>query len=353
MVRFGDREVGDGAPCFITFEAGATHDGVDTAKRLARYAAEAGADAVKFQFIDPDRLVADKSQSFSYEVLIDRETGETKSITERLYDILCRRVLSEDEWRELKGYCDSLGLTFFATVSFEEEAELLVDIGCQSIKIASADVNHHPLIRHLARTGLCLQLDTGNATIGEIEAAVDIICSEGNENIVIHHCPSGYPARLESINLNVITTLKQMFPFPIAFSDHSPGWEMDIAAVALGANLVEKTITEDRTTRSIEHIMSIERPEMVAFVQSIRELEVALGSPRRTLYPAEREKRDKVRRSAFLKAAAKAGQSLRQVEVDFRRPGTGISPDLFEKLFDLHLNSDLPAGHQIILRDLK
>ena len=97
---------------------------------------------------------------------------------------------------------------------------------------------------------MCLQLDTGNSSIGEIEAAVDVIRAAGNENIIIHHCPSGYPAHLESINLNVIPTLKRMFPYPIAYSDHTPGWEMDVAALALGANLIEKSITEDRMTRS-------------------------------------------------------------------------------------------------------
>ena len=125
------------------------------------------------------------------------------------------------------------------------------------------------LIRLAARTGLCLQLDTGNSNLGEIEDAVDVIRSEGNDNIIIHQCPSGYPAHLDSINVRIIQTMRQMFPFPIAFSDHTPGATMDIAAVAVGANLVEKTITLDRTTRSIEHIMSLEPQDMAAFVQSI------------------------------------------------------------------------------------
>ena len=352
MVKFGDRIVGDGEPCFITFEAGPTHDGLPAAKRLIEHASRTGADAIKFQFVSPDRLVSDKQQPFTYDILVDRDTGETETITEPLYDIICRRVLTTEEWWEAKRYSDSLGLAFFVTVSFEEELDLLVAIGCDSVKIASADVNHYSLLRRVARAGLCLQLDTGSATIGEIETAIDIIRAEGNENIIIHHCPSGYPAHLESINLNVIKTLKQMFPYPVAYSDHAPGWEMDIAAVALGANLVEKTITEDRTTRSIEHIMSIEPDEMAAFVQRIRDVEVALGTKRRILHPAEREKRNLVRRSVFIKSAAKSGQQLGAVEVDFRRPGTGISPDLFEQLTNLSLRYDLPAGHQLKLEDL-
>src|SRR3546814_10453455 len=139
MVKFGTRRVGDGQPCFITYEAGPTHSGLESAKRLASLAAEAKADAVKFQVIDPDRLVADRKQLFTYEVLVDRDSGATESISEPLYDILCRRALAKDEWRELKRHCDSLGLAFFATIGFEDEIELLEELRCDSIKIASAD----------------------------------------------------------------------------------------------------------------------------------------------------------------------------------------------------------------------
>ena len=168
-IKISNREIGDGNPCFITFEAGPTHDGLESAKHLVKLAAEAGADAIKFQISDPDRLVADKKMPFSYEVLVDRKTGKTETVTEPLYDILCRRALTPDEWRELKQYSDSLGLVFFSTVGFEEDVQLLEELGCHSIKIASADVNHFPLIRRVARTGMNVQLDTGNATIGEVE----------------------------------------------------------------------------------------------------------------------------------------------------------------------------------------
>jgi N,N'-diacetyllegionaminate synthase len=351
-VTFGKKKVGDGEPCFITFEAGPTHNGLKSAKRLVGFAAQAGADAIKFQIIDPDRLVADKKQLFSYEILIDQKAGKTETITEPLYDILCRRVISKDEWKDLKGYSDSLGLAFFATVSFDDEIDLLEELECDSIKIASADVNHWPLIRKAARTGMCVQLDTGNATIGEIEEAVDIIVSEGNENIIIHNCPSGYPARLESINLNLIPTLKRLFPYPVAFSDHTPGWDMDIAAVALGANLVEKTITENRTTRSVEHIMSLEPPDMKYFVKKIHELQVALGNNRRVLHPEEAEKRKAFRRSAFLRRPVEKGKSVCLIDIEFRRPGYGIAPNEFESLQNARFSKNLPAGHMIKLEDL-
>jgi sialic acid synthase SpsE len=352
MIELGKRRVGDGHPTFVTFEAGPTHSGFESAKELISLAADAGADAVKFQILDPDRLVADKSQMFSYDILVDKQTGETETIEEPLYDIMCRRSLSESEWKSLKQYSDQLGLAFFATVGFMEEIELLEKMQCDSIKIASADVTHFPLIRRAARTGMCIQLDTGNATLGEIEKAVDVIRVEGNESIIIHQCPSGYPARLNSINLNIIKTLKQMFPYPVAYSDHTPGWEMDVAAIAMGANLVEKTITFDRTARSVEHIMSIEPAQMAAFIQSIRDLEIAMGSNRRIMAPEEIEKSKKIRRSVFTQGKAKAGQKLKEVKVDFRRPGIGIAPDAYEKLLESTLKHDLSEGSMLKMEDL-
>lgn len=351
-ITFGNRTIGDGHPCFITYEAGPTHDSLCSAKHLVTLAAEAGANAIKFQIFDPDRLVADKKMPFSYDILVDRETGATETVEEPLYDILCRRCLTSDEWRELKRFSDSLGLAFFSTVGFPEDIQLLEELNCHSIKIASADINHFPLIRMAARTGACVQLDTGNATLGEVEAAVDVIRSEGNENIIIHQCPSGYPARLSSINLNIIPTLKRLFSYPIAFSDHTPGWEMDIAAVALGANLLEKTITTDRTIRSVEHIFSLEPTEMPTFIRIIRDVEIALGSTRRIMHKEERIKQMSIRRSVYLKSGVRAGQKLSDADVDFRRPGFGISPDMYEKLLETSFVQDLPAGNMLQMGDL-
>jgi sialic acid synthase SpsE len=285
-------------------------------------------------------------------VLLDRETGKTETVSEPLYDILCRRALDAKSWRALKSYSDSLGLAFFATIGFDDEISLLEDIGCHSIKIASADVNHLPLIRRAARTGMCLQLDTGSATLGEIEVAIDTVLEEGNSSIIIHQCPSGYPAKRDGINLNIIRTLKQMFGLPVAYSDHTPGWEMDVAAIALGANLVEKTITEDRTTRSIEHIFSLENAEMKRFIQVVRDLEVAMGMRRRVLAPDEKSKRNNYRRSVFLAGPAKAGTRLLDASIEFRRPGHGIGPDRMDELKNRTLRRDLPAGHRLALDDL-
>jgi N,N'-diacetyllegionaminate synthase len=348
----GPCKVGDGHPCVVVFEAGATHTGLDSAIALTTLAAEAGADAIKFQILDPDRLVADRKMPFSYDVLVDRATGKTETVSEPLYDILCRRSLTLPQWKQVYEVAKACNLAFFATVTFPEDIDLMAEIGGHSIKIASADVNHFPLIRYAARTGMSIQLDTGNATLGEIESAVDVIRAEGNERIIIHQCPTGYPARLESINLNIIRTLRQMFPYPVAYSDHTPGWEMDVAAVAIGANLVEKTITADRMTRSTEHIFSLDPTQMKDFVRIVRDVEKAMGQPRRLLRSEERERRRAVRRSVFLPDGGCKGARLSMLKVEFRRPGFGIGPDDFERLADRVLARDVPAGHMLASLDL-
>lgn len=326
-IEIAGRTIGDGHPCFITYEAGPTHDGVETAIRLVQEAAQAGADAVKFQIFDSDRLVADRQQLFSYSILRDRSTGEMEEISEPLYNILQRRCLSPEQWRRVKAEADLCRLAFFATIGFEEDLNLLLELGCHSVKIASADVDHAPLLRLAARSGLNVQLDTGNAEIPEIEEAVRILECEGCDSIIIHQCPSGYPARLPSICLRMIQSLRTHFPAcPIAYSDHTPEADMDIAAVALGANLVEKTITLDRCTPSVEHVFSLEPADMRTFIQRLRDVETALGTADRRLSDEQKLKRSLVRRSPYARHAAAAGTSLADLAVEFRRPGTGINP---------------------------
>jgi len=327
-VTINGKNIGNGYPSFIVLEAGPTHDSLGSAKRLVQAANMAGADAIKFQILDPDRLVADRQQLFSYEILSDRESGASETVTEPLYNILKRRCLTKDEWRELKAYCDSLDLVFFSTATFEDEVDFLVELGCDTVKVCSGDIDHLPFIEYCARTGMCVQIDTGNATIGEVERATDTILACGNDRIIIHHCPSGYPARLESINLNIITTLKKMFSFPIAFSDHTPGWDMDVAATALGANMVEKTITMDRTTPSVEHMFSLEPFEMQQFVKTVRDVEIALGGYRKIIQPEERDKNYAIRRSLVTCRAVVAGEKVCRDTVEFARPGFGLRPSM-------------------------
>ena len=353
MFCMGERCIGDGQPVFIVCEAGATHTGLSSAMELASHAARAGADAVKFQIIDPERLVPDRSQPFTYGVLTDRDTGETRDVTESLYGILKRRYLDFDQWRALKNHCDDLGIIFFSTVTFFHEADLLIRIGVDTVKICSGDITHFPLIRYCAQKGLGIQLDTGNASLGEVERAVDEILKTENSKYMINHCPTGYPARAENINLRMIPTLKQMFGCPVAFSDHTPGWEMDVAAISLGANMVEKTITLDRTTRGPEHQFSLEPREMKEFVQSVRHLETALGRSRKVCTDQDRKMAVGGRRSMVLAKNVKKGELLSQAMLDYARPGTGLSPDLVDTVMGRRCVKDFTRGHILDWGDLK
>lgn len=346
-VSIKQKLIGNKHPCYIVFEAGPTHGGFEGAMELIKLASEKGADAIKFQILDPDKLVSDKEQLFDFDILLDKKSNKTKKVSAPLYELLKKRALSKNEWAQIISFSKSLNLAFFATVGFKEEVDFLVELGCDSIKIASADVNHYQLIDYAAQTGLCIQLDTGNATLGEIEAAVNIIEKNNNSQIIIHQCPSGYPAHIDSIQLNMITTLKTMFPYPIAYSDHSPGWEMDIAAVALGANLIEKTITLDRETPSVEHIMSIEPQEMELFIKSIKNIERAMGASRRILSENQIENRKKVRRSLYLLEAANKGTLISHLKCEFKRPGFGLGPDALSDAGDYILNQDMKAGEYI------
>jgi N,N'-diacetyllegionaminate synthase len=345
LVSMGNRKVGSGTPVYIVFEAGPTHTGLDVAKKLADHAKSAGADAIKFQITDHRKLIQDRELLFNYKI-IDKN-GKIKSVTEPLFDIWERRYMPVEDWKNLKKYCDRIKLHFFATVFSKDDVDLVCEMGCDSLKIASQDTNYQDLIQYAAEKKIPIQLDTGGSSIGEVERAVDWILEKNNNQIIINHCPSGYPARLESINLNIIKTLKSMFEYPIAFSDHTPGWEMDVAAVSIGANIIEKTITLDRTQNSCEHMMSLEPHEMKRFVSVIRETEIALGSNRRIITPEERKIRKSTRRSAYLITNVKANDIIKREDFEFCRPGYGIKPDQYKKIIGKTYKKNLKKGQML------
>lgn len=355
-LSISNKNVGDSHPCFITFEAGPTHNGFQSALALVEEAAKSGADAIKFQIFDPDELISDKNQLFNYSILINKQTNELKEVSESLYDIFCRRQLTPTEWKRVKEKADELSLLFFATAGSIKDINLLVELNCHSVKIASSDINHLPLLQAAAKSKMVVQIDTGSSDINEIKDAVEFLENNECRQIIIHQCPSGYPARLQSICLNMIATLKEMFPsYPIAYSDHTPDADMDIAAVALGANLIEKTITFDRTTPSVEHVFSLEPLEMASFIKRIRDVEVAMGLSIRCLSKTQKGKRDMVRRSTFVVSDAKAGTPLNQLEVRFMRPCVGITPADWHNYFKQGsvLCKDVAAGYPLNHTDIE
>jgi sialic acid synthase SpsE len=347
--RIGNREISQKKNgVYVVLEAGPTHTGLLSAKKLVSVAKKAGADAIKFQLLSADRLMADRSIMFEYKYLEKDDNGNETYIPvkEPLYEILKRRELTRNEWRELKEYCDSLGIVMFSTATYKDEVDFLVDeLGVESIKINSSDINELGLIRYCAAMGINIQIDTGNADLWEIERAVIAAEETGCNNIIIHLCPSGYPARLESIHLKMLRTLKTMFPdYSIAFSDHSSGWEMDVAAVALGADMIEKTITLDRTIKSCEHSFSLEPQDARKFIKTIRELEIALGSARRVIPSDIKKKRKNTRRSPYALKDLKTGKIIKEADFEFKRPGFGITSEEFEFFIGKKLIREIKQG---------
>lgn len=352
MLEIAGKSIGYDSETFVTFEVGPTHNGLNSAKKLVKQSKKAGADAVKFQIFDVDKLISDKKQIFSYKILESKDPHLVKDVSEPLYTILKRRCLEREEWVELKSYCNQLDICFFATVFSESDVDFVKNIGCESIKIASADLNYTDLLIKAAESNLVIQIDTGMSTLEEIEKAVKTIEKAGNKKIIIHHCPTGYPASLKDVNLNIISNLKKRFRYPIAYSDHNPGYDMDLAAIALGASLIEKTITEDRTTPSVEHIMSLEPDEFQDFISTVKTFKLALGSKNRTLDDSELTQRNLLRRSLHLEQNVKKGQTLGEVDFKFKRPGTGIMPDEYTKYLNYKFIKDFTKNHIIKKTDI-
>jgi N,N'-diacetyllegionaminate synthase len=319
--RIGDCIVGDGHPCFISLEAGATHTGLQSALELVRAAADAGADAVKFQTILADELMADED----FEIAFESASGKSQ---ESVYNALKRRELTLEEWAEVKAFCDRRGLLFISTPSGFETVDWLKKLGAAAIKVSKSDINHRVLIEYIAQQGLPVILD-GRERFEDVETAARICEDAGVEDIVVMHCPSGYPAERAGIHLSAIKTIKETFGYPVAYSDHSVGEMMNYVALGIGVNFIEKTITLDRTTEAVEHFMSLEATEVKSFVEQIRISEAALGDPR-VIFSSRVNKT--LRRSLIAKRDIQVGETLGLDNVDFKRPGTHIPADSAENV---------------------
>ena len=340
-VKIGGRQVGEGHPVFISFEAGATHGGLDSARALCKAAAEAGADAVKFQTVRATDLMTKDAQ-------IEFETPSGRR-SESVRGALERRELGFDDWKRLKDYCDKLKLAFISTPSGPETVDLLAEIGAAAIKVSKSDVNHRVLIDYIARKRLPVILD-GRERFEDVEQAARICESHGLLDIVVMHCPSGYPAQHAGIHLRAIRHIKEIFGYPVGYSDHSVGTAMNFAAIALGADLLEKTITADRRTEAVEHYMSLEPHELAAFVKEVRAVEAALGDPR--IIFSSRVNAEH-RRSIQARHAIRAGAVIRLEDLDFRRPGTRLAADRYEEVVGRTAARDIPAGEFLSAADLR
>ena len=258
-IRIGDREVGDDSPCFVIAEAGSNHDGkLERAMQLIDAASEAGADAVKFQTFEAERLY----NRFS-----------SKDTVDMLSEIELKR-----EWhRELMDHAERRNIMFLTSVFDEDSADFLDGLGIVAFKIASSELNHIPLISHVARKSKPMMLSTGAANEQEIRDAIDAVHAAGNENVALLHCISHYPTEMEEVNLRAMLALRDEFRCPVGFSDHTMVIGAAIAAVAMGANIIEKHLTMSRQLFGPDHSYATEPDEFKSMVVGIREVEAMLG----------------------------------------------------------------------------
>jgi sialic acid synthase SpsE len=321
VIEVGGRTVGPGHPCYVIAEAGANHNrDLGLAKELIDVAADAKADAVKFQTYTAEGLYSRKTPNPSYLKKKDLLKSDTETVWE-----LIKRVEIPWEWHdELAAHAAGAGIHFLSTPFEEAAVDVLEKVGVPAYKIASYEITHLPLIEHAARTGKPLLISTGMASLADIERALDTANAAGCDQIALLHCASSYPAEFDILNLRAIGTLAQAFGVPIGYSDHTMGHTADVVSVALGATLIEKHYTLSRSMDGPDHGFALEPAELAGMVTAIREAEASLGSPIKRVTEAEGELYRLARRSLVAARPITAGQRIELADIAVKRPGYGI-----------------------------
>ncbi len=345
-IRIGNRAVGVGHPAFIVAEAGVNHNGsLDLARRMVDTAVKAGAHSVKFQTFNAERLVAPSAPKAEYQ-------KRTTAAAESQLEMLRRLELSPKAHRDLMAYCRAQGILFMSTPFDEESADFLDDLGVVVFKIPSGEITNLPFLAHVARKGKPMIVSTGMAHLGEVEAAVRAIEEAGNRQFVLLHCVSSYPANPAEANLRAMHAMATAFNAPVGYSDHTPGIEVALAAVALGACVIEKHFTLDRTLPGPDHQASLEPEELAALVRGVRIVELALGHGRKEPTAGELDTARVVRKSLIAALDIPKGTVLSAEMIAVRRPGTGLPPNMRAPLLGLTAKQDIPAGTVLTLEML-
>lgn len=346
-VEIGNRKVGPNQPIFIVAEAGVNHNGnPETARRLVDAAAAAGADAVKFQTFKAERLATLAAPKAAYQV-------ESSPSRESQLEMLRRLELSEKDHRELIAYCREKEILFLATPFEEESADFLESLNLPAFKIPSGELTNLPFLAHVARKGRPMIVSTGMATLEEVERGVRTIRENGAPELILLHCVSNYPADPAEVNLRALATLWEAFQVPVGYSDHTPGIEIALAAAALGAVLIEKHFTLDRTLPGPDHRASLEPAELMDMVQGIRRIESALGHGEKVPAPAEAAISAVARKSLVAARDLPAGTVLARSDVAIKRPGTGIPPADLQRVLGKKIHRNLACDELFTWGDLR
>jgi N,N'-diacetyllegionaminate synthase len=306
----------------IIAEAGVNHNGdMALAKALIDAAAAAGADLVKFQTFSASRLVAPGALKADYQ-------SRTTDAAESQHAMLRRLELSPEMHRTLIAHCNARGIPFFSTGFDVESIDLLLSLGMDRFKVPSGELTNLPYLRHIGGFGKPVMLSTGMATLGEVEWAIDVLERAGTPRarITVLHCNTEYPTPMVDVNLRAMVSMRDAFGVEVGYSDHTPGIEVAIAAVALGATVIEKHFTTDRSLPGPDHAASLEPDELTAMVKAIRNIETALGDGIKRPTASEARNKDVARKSIVAGRAIRAGETLDAGNLVVKRPGSGISP---------------------------
>ena len=332
---------------YIIAEAGVNHNGsIETAKQLITEAKKAGADAVKFQTFRADAITTKVNLQAEYQ----KKQG---GADDTQYSMLKKLELGQDAYRELANYAAECGIAFLSSPFDETSADLLEAIGVPMYKIGSGEITNIPFLKHVAGKGKPVILSTGMSTLGEVEEALNAIYSVGNRSVSLLHCVTEYPAPFEEINLNAMKTMRDAFDVTVGYSDHTMGIEIAVAAAALGAEIIEKHFTLDRTMEGPDHSSSLEPHEFKSMVESIRNVESALGSGIKHPASCEHKNKPLVRKSLVAARDMFAGATLNIDNVAIKRPGTGIQPRDLDKAIGLELKTDVTMDVVITWEMLK
>lgn len=331
----------------IIAEAGVNHNGsLDLAKRLVDEAALAGVDLIKFQTFEADKLVSRSARRAEYQ-----RHNMGALIDDSQYTMLKRLELSHEQHEELVAYCHVKGIRFFSTAFDLDSIDYLHSLDLGLWKVPSGEITNYPYLRKIARYGEPVILSTGMCELSDIEAALQVLLSNGvqKEQITILHCNTEYPTPMKDVNLRAMLEIGRTFGVKVGYSDHTEGIEVPIAAVALGATVIEKHFTLDKAMEGPDHKASLEPEELRAMVKTIRNIELALGNGHKSVSESERKNRTVARKSIVAACPIRKGDLLTEKNLTVKRPGNGISPMRWEEVVGTCAIRDYQEEEQIEL----
>ena len=327
----------------IIAEAGVNHNGsLERAKEMALAAKKAGADIVKYQTAVPEQVVSRFTEKADYQ---KQQTGSEESQLEMIKKI----HFGFEEHRQLKEYCDEIGIRYLSTPFDLDSIDFLATLGMPVWKIPSGEITNLPYLEKVAALKKPLILSTGMSMLSEIEDALAVLEENGCEDVTLLHCNTEYPTPMEDVNLLAMRELEEQFALPVGFSDHTLGIEADIAAAALGACVIEKHFTLDKTLEGPDHQASLEPDELEAMVRAIRNIEKALGTGEKHVTPSEAKNRPIARKSIVAKRAIKKGEVFTAENLTTKRPGDGISPMRWYDVLGKEASRDFAEDEKISL----